>query len=121
MFLPNVGVQPDESEMTVNESTPNHDELSTVEPTEPVDNSVDTTAPTIAVEKVDENSPLSSSAMQLPEANGNHPNQNADDKSSPKKPAARRSRRTTKTDQTEVRVTRRSTRSSRTPFEDLTH
>lgn len=113
MFLPNVGVQPDES-------TPNHDELSTVDPSEPVVNSVDT-APTIAVEKVDENSPLSSSAMQLPEANGNHPNQNAEDKSSPKKPAARRSRRTTKADQTEVRVTRRSTRSSRTPFEDLTH
>jgi hypothetical protein len=117
MFLPNVDIQPDASEIV------------TDPPASPVAEVADSVkAPPVVAEKVDENSPLSPSMTPFKarrEIFANQAKQNtADEKPSPKKPPTRRSRRNTasKTDQTPVqRVTRRSTRlsTSRAPFTDL--
>jgi len=117
MFLPNVEIQPDASEIV------------TDPPASPVAEVADSVkAPPVVAEKVDENSPLSPSMTPFKarrEIFANQAKQNtADEKPSPKKPPTRRTRRNTasKTDQTPVqRVTRRSTRlsTSRTPFTDL--
>lgn len=121
MFLPNVDVQPDASEIVSNPP-----------PASPIAEPAEETAaeaPPAVPAKVDENSPLSPSMTPFKQRRQifvNRAEQNtADEKSSPKKPPLRRSRRNTtapKMDQTPVqRVTRRSSRlsTSRTPFTDL--
>lgn len=120
MFLPNVDVQPDTSDIASNPP-----------PASPIAETIETVAeaPPAVPSKVDENSPLSPSMTPFKQRRQifvNRAEQNtADEKSSPKKPPLRRSRRTTaasNTDQTPVqRVTRRSTRlsTSRAPFTDL--
>ncbi|KAL7431555.1 hypothetical protein ACHAXM_002725 [Skeletonema potamos] len=129
MFLPNVDVQPDASEIETDPpASPVADfSLQSIAPASTVADSAK--APPAVVQKVDENSPLSPSMTPFKarrEIFANQPKQNtADENPSPKKPPTRRSRRNTATkteEQTPVQmVTRRSTRnsSSRAPFTDL--
>jgi hypothetical protein len=112
MFLPNVDVRPDASEMNLNASSVSDASGTTEAPASSVSDAL-VTAPVVVAE------PLSTSTTPFNEANQNAGGENP--KPSPTKPATRRSKRNdaTKIDQTPVqRVTRRSTR-TRTPFSDL--
>ena len=124
MFLPNVDVRPDASEMNLNASSLSDASASSrtppvVDAVVPTEAPASTVSDALVTSPVVVAEPLSTSTTSFNEANQNAGGENP--KPSPTKPATRRSKRNdaTKIDQTPVqRVTRRSTR-TRTPFSDL--